>query len=58
MNTTFISSTLADFRMQYYSYSTPRLLYVTVTSNEIIYKNLIINLKKYHITIFKTIKRG
>ena len=41
MNTTFVSSTLADFRIQYYSYSTPRLLYVTVTSNEIIRNTMI-----------------
>ena len=46
MNTTFVSSTLADFRMQYYSNSTPRLLYVTVTSNEIIRNTMITSTPK------------
>ena len=58
MNTTSVSSTLADFRMQYYSYSTPRLLYVTVTSNEIIHNTMIINtLKSIHSPLSKQQKR-
>ena len=59
MNTTSVSSTLADFRMQYYGYSTPRLLYVTVTSNEIIRNAMIINtLKKCSFPTFKATKKG
>lgn len=58
MNTTFVSSTLADFRMQYYSNSTPRLLYVTVTSNEIIRNTMITSTpKSTHSPLSKQQKR-